>query len=517
MKTFVSLAAALLTCVLAVRFGVLATDRLATRDFGALFFAGIFGLLVGTLMFRFWRLNERSSHYFRASGDTTLFENETPYVAGSRGTVALGKNDGEAFDLPPRAQLLLCVSVALLVGLAAVDARALELLQRFTKSVATSSSSYCPEVDEAKPAADDPNRAGCELIRRAYALGYAKDLGECGASKAKASSAVCTLRQRDEPAAHYAWRLLEGFAATTARYADPAYFQGLKNEFTARLDKLDSIRTAQREVLSSAPHRAHHIWVNLPDPGTGTFGENCADRYRELKQRPDPQGEKGASQVFEHVLAQLLFESRYEPPAAYCREVTVHWGAGDDACRRLSKSPEEFLAESGALPSVRAVLDRWRVGAATKQRALDPQQFVSFSCWVEKPGAATQRWAGAVKLDGLEFSAQELQVAPSPPGSTLYVDRYDAVASLLIRGFHYGALLSEAALEQGAGEGLEPTFSAKDYRMSRLFGLEAVDLYLTPGWISKRQDLLEVYPYQLHLKNYVKVFRGQYRRERGRL
>jgi hypothetical protein len=327
---------------------------------------------------------------------------------------------------------------------------------------------------------------------------------------------VCTLRQRDEPAAHYAWRLLGGFGTTVSGYLDPAWFGQQKAELVAKLGKLDSIRGAQRQVLSSAPHSAHHVWVTLPDPGTGSFGENCADRYRELQPRPEPKGDPAASQVFEHVLAQLLFESRYEPPAAYCREVTVHWGAPEDACRRLAKSPDEFLAESGALPTVRAVLDRWRSG--TQQRALDPRAFVSFSCWVEKPGSATpQRWSAPVKLDGLEFAAEELTVAPSPAGSTLYVDRYEAVASLLTRGFHYGALLSEAALEQGVGEGLEPTFSATDHRLSRLFGLEAVDLYLKPGWISKRGDLLEVYPYQLHLKNYVKVFRGQYRRERGRL
>lgn len=506
----------MLTAVLAVRLGVLAPERLAMHEFGALFFAGAFGLIVGTLMFRAWGLDERSTNYFRASRDTTLFENETLFVGGERASVALGKNEGEAFDLAPRSQYLLCVGVALLVGLASIDLRALELLQRFSRGMAASSSSYCPQL-ETKPPADDPNAPGCELVRRAYALGYAKDLGDCAVTKARAANAVvCTLRQHDEPFTHYAWRLLGGFGSSASSVADPSWFVKQKEEFDAKLKKLDSIRSAQRQVLSSAPHSAHHIWVNLPDPGGGSLGENCADRYRELAPRPEPKGDKAASQVFEHVLAQLLFESRYEPPAAYCREVTVHWGAPDDACRRLAQSPEQFLADTGALPTVRAVLERWRGG--TQQRALDPRAFVSFSCWVEKPGGGSpQRWAAPVKLDGLEFAAEELTVPPSPAGATLYVDRYESVASLLTRGFHYGALLSEAALEQGAGEGLEPTFSATDYRLSRLFGLEAVDLYLKPGWISKRGDLLEVYPYQLHLKNYVKVFRGQYRRERGRL
>src|SRR6185436_10346329 len=97
-------------------------------------------------------------------------------------------------------------------------ARALELIGRFKRSVTASSASFCPEL-EAKPAADDPNAPGCELIRRAYALGYAKDLGDCGVTKARAAAAaVCTLRQRDEPFAHYAWRFFEHFGAATEKY-----------------------------------------------------------------------------------------------------------------------------------------------------------------------------------------------------------------------------------------------------------------------------------------------------------
>lgn len=128
-----------------------------------------------------------------------------------------------------------------------------------------------------------------------------------------------------------------------------------------------------------------------------------------------------------------------------------------------------------------------------------------------------ERWSAPVKLDGLELTAEELTVAPLASDAPLFVERYDEIATLLTRGFHYGALLSEAGLEGSGSEGLEPSFSKNDFEMSRLFGLEAVDIYLDPGWMAHRADLLEVYPYQLHLKNYVKVFRGQYRRERGRL
>jgi hypothetical protein len=527
-KSLVTVVAAVIAAVLTLRSGLLLPERLLGRDASALFLAGAFAVVVGALVFRFWRLNEKSASYFRVSTDATLFENEASFVGVGRFHIFVGRNDAEALELGARTQQLLCVGLALLAGLGAIDSRAMGLLDRFSRGLTAASSSYCPQV-EVKPAADDPNAPGCELIRRAYALGYAKDLGDCGVTQARAAAAaVCTLRQRDEPFAHYAFRLLEGFAARVERYASADAFSKAKSDFAARVTRLDSIRSAQREVLSSAPHSAHHIWVNLPDPGTSGVlqRESCADRYRTLAHRPAPgDPSKASSQVFEHVLAQLLFEGRYEPAAGYCREYHVHWGASPDACRQLAANPEGFLEEQGALSNVRAVLDRWRLGRdlealgnARSQRELDPQAFVSFGCYTETPGTPQlKRSSQAVTLDGLSFVAGEVTVPPSPGGTTLFVDRYDAVATLLTRGFHYGALLSEAGLEQSGSEGLEPSFSSHEFPMSRLYGLEAIDIYLSPGWLAKRADVLEVYPYQVHLKNYVKVFRGQYRRERGRL
>ena len=40
------------------------------------------------------------------------------------------------------------------------------------------------------------------------------------------------------------------------------------------------------------------------------------------------------------------------PPAAFCREYTIHWDSPPDACQQLASRPEEFLAETGAKASV---------------------------------------------------------------------------------------------------------------------------------------------------------------------
>ena len=43
------------------------------------------------------------------------------------------------------------------------------------------------------------------------------------------------------------------------------------------------------------------------------------------------------------------------------------------------------------------------------------------------------------------------------------------------------------------------------------------DIFLGNNWILEREDLLGVYPYHVHLQNYVDSFRAEYHESRGRL
>jgi len=211
-KTLVTLTLLAAGVVAALAFGVLAPERLASRGFSTLFLIGCFAVVAGTLMFRFWRLGEPSGHYFRWTTDTTQWNatREAHFLGSERRRIVRGDNRGEAFDLGPRLHLAVCIAIVLLLALGCIDARALGLLGRFQRSAGGSASSYCPEPDAAPQASVDPNAPGCELIRRAYALGYTKTLGQCAPQKARVSAtAACTRRQRDEPALHYAWRLLK--------------------------------------------------------------------------------------------------------------------------------------------------------------------------------------------------------------------------------------------------------------------------------------------------------------------
>jgi hypothetical protein len=226
------------------------------------------------------------------------------------------------------------------------------------------------------------------------------------------------------------------------------------------------------------------------------------------------------------VVAQLLFEGTYDTAAGHCREYHVHWGAPLDACQRLAAGPEAFLgqAKDGALESVRKVTERYaaetdlaslRGKEGTKPPA-SVSPFVSFHCYFEGDAGA-ERKSTPVSFAGGSFTVDELRVPRSPAGATLYIDRYDAVAHLLVKDFHYGGAQSAQGALQGSPAGLEPAFAASDSLLTRLYELDTIDIYLDPGWVANRPDLLEVYPYERHLKNYVQVFRRQYRGEWGRL
>jgi hypothetical protein len=537
-KTLMSVALLVVAAIGSERLGLVRPERFLASDPGTLAFAGFFAAIVGTLAWRFWRLNERSAHYFRLSWSGRLWEGESHFLGGARRRVVLGENAGEAWDLRPRLQHVICVSLALLLGLGSIDARALGLLRRFQRGFAAVRSTYCPDAP-VQEEVRDLNAPGCALVRRAFALGFVKDLGDCAATKTRGvATAVCTLRQTDEPLLHYAWRLLDGAWTKFREDTSPDHVAALKQDFRDRFSRLGDLQEARREILASTPHASHHIWTNLPDPGDGAFREEtCADRYRVLPHRPPVSGDaKQASKVFEHVLAQLLFESSYEPEAGLCREYHVHWGAPDDVCEQLASSPGEFLTKTGAIQSIRAAFERQRLGAELdalaerspdrragaaplerSQRQLDPSAFISLQCYIEAAGPP-RRSSKQFHLEGVAFSVNEVRVPPSPENASLFVDRYASVAATLVSGFHYGALLSEAQTEEGADDpALEASFSGKDYLLSRLYGLASIDIYLGPGWMTRRPDLLDVYPYETHLRNYVRTFRRQYQSQRGRL
>src|SRR4029077_19448104 len=130
----------------------------------------------------------------------------------------------------------------------------------------------------------------------------------------------CTLRQRVEPFRHYSSRLWTRFGERRRAPSKEEALGGLRK----RLAHLDALTAIERQVLDSAPHSAHVVFTNLADPGGAFRPGSGGDKYRFPSHSPP---DETPGRIFEHVVGQLLFEARYEPSAASCREVHVRFSA----------------------------------------------------------------------------------------------------------------------------------------------------------------------------------------------
>jgi len=494
------------------------------------FLAGGFAVLAGTLVFVYWRLGERSHSYLRF-GDKLPFGDETSLL-GARGRgLVIGRTPFvDVIDLPPRATHGLYVAIMLGIALIGLDNRAVALLREVPSRFDRSSIDYCkppePPKREARPS------QGCKLVERAFKLGYTKSLGSCAPAEAKREvSQVCTKRQLDEPYFHYAWRRLAD-RVDDLRTTDDG--PGSLDRFERQLDHLPAIVHTTLDTTAMRPRSAHHLFTNLPDPRPrlgdrvgGLLERGCGARLAHLPHFPRMEdGPAGPSKLFEHVLAQLMFNPSYKPIVAACEEVVVHWGSPPDTCARLAARPLAALGELGALDSVRGVLD-WRATRA-ETRTLDParaqdlppaQRIVSFQCLMfdpaARPAAPIER---TLALDGEQLAVREVRMAPLVADGSSQIRLYKQLAALMAPGFGYGRLTSNQAIGASPEEAaLAEAFRQPAFWLTKLDLLRDADLFLGNDWLAKRPELLEVYPYHLHLQNFIEVLRRQYKQHEGRL
>jgi hypothetical protein len=509
--------------------GRLRSDYLAQLDPWAGVLIGALAMVGGAATVRLWRLWEPSEHRFGRGGI-------------ERGT-------GRApWDAPPLVLRWIYVGVFLQLGLFTLDNRALARLIEAPSAFSPGQAEFCREEAEEVEQAAPP---GCALVRRAFELGYAATLGQCE-PRAAEQVASCSRRQRDEPYLHYAWRLLSKSVATVRGQVNRQAVQRARDQFSRQWEQIADLVAGHREAVTASPRASHHLFTNLPRPRQSLFARvadaidpgRCVARFAQLPDLPALRDDaQGAASAVEHVVGQLLFSSRFEPVVGLCREYTIHWNAPADACQRLAADPEGFLDETGARPQVQAVLARRArqravrglVGAqnaalapteGTESAAADAHvrgvtevRAVSFQCFTvsdraEAEAAAVVEFAYA----GHRFRAASLSVPEPTPGLRGVIALYRQLASVLAPGFSYTALASR---ESRAGRQEEAAaFAALDrpgYLLAKAELLRDADIFLGHQWIDERADLQEIYPYHLHLTNFVEVFRQRYQLVRGRL
>jgi len=493
------------------------------------FLAGGFAVLAGTLVFVYWRLAEPSHSYLRF-GEKLPFGDETALLVARGRTLVVGRASFiDVVDLPPRAMHALYIAIVLGVALIGLDNRAAALLRDAPARFGPSSIEYCKPP---QPRRETQPSQGCKLVERAFKLGYTKSLGSCAPAEAKREvSQVCTRRQLDEPYLHYAWRrLAERFDELRTIDDGPGSLDRLEHQ----LDHLAAIVRATLDTVAMRARSSHHLFTNLADPRPelrervdALLERGCGARLAHLPHFPHmDERPTGPSQLFEHVLAQLMFNPRYKPIVAQCEEVVVHWNAPPDTCARLADRPAVALSELGLLDSVREMLDRRATGA--ELRELDParardlppaQRIVSFQCLMFDPAAAPAAPVErTLALDGERLAVREVRTRPLVGDGGSQIRLYKQLAALMAPGFGYGRLTSNQAFGATPEEAaLADSFRQSAFWLTKLDLLRDADLFLGNDWLARRPDLLDVYPYHLHLQNFIEIFRRQYRQHEGRL
>ncbi len=517
------------------QMGLARDDYWNQLDPWAAFVAGVLAMLAGTLIFQFWRLGERSQYYLRI-GQRSAFGEEIALGPPHGTTLLVGRAAHvSVIDFPPLIQRTLWVAILLAIALITVDNRAVAMLRDVPHKYAANRSAYCKPAPPPPKVEEEAPPPGCKLVKRAYDLGYTKSLGSCAPKALKVSTEperrdVCRLRQQDEPYIHYAWRLLDkAVTKLTTDDGAPGVFERLGTE----LDVLDSVFRARLDSVAMSPRSSHHLFTNLPDPResmdervSALLERGCGARLAQLAHFPPIEDTpEGPSKLLEHVLAQLLFNPTYRPIVAQCEELTVHWNAPRDACSRLANHPTQFLGEVGALDDIVGVLS-WRdaraelarLGHRTRELAA-PQRVISLQCLiVDDATAAAGVTVHKATINGEQFTIREARIKRLTADDATQIRLYKHLGDLLTEGFGYGQFTSAQALGAAPEEtAVAASFGDPIFLLTKLDLLRDADLFLGNEWLAKRHDLLEVYPFHLHLQNYVQLFRRQYQLKRGRL
>lgn len=495
------------------------------------FLAGAFAFVAGTLVFVYWNLGEHS-HYYIRFGEKLPFGEETSLLAVPTRTLLLGHAPYvRVVDVRPRVMHVLYVAIFFGVALIGLDNRAIALVRDVPSYFERSTIDYCKPP--AAPKQVKQQKQGCKLVERAYKLGYAKSLGSCapGHGEQKQLQRLCTRRQLDEPVLHFAWRRLDEHVDDLRTLGDGP---GFWDRFTSQLEHLQTILHTTANTVAMRPRSSHHVFTNLPDPRprlrdrvARLLEHGCGARLAHLPHFPPMKsGAHGPSVMFEHVLDQLMFNPIYKPIVAQCEEIVVHWGAPANACEQIAAQPHDTLDDQGALDSVRAVL-AWRdarseleqAGTISARDVATPTRIVSLQCLIvddaAEPAPPVER---TFTLDGVTLAVRETRTKLLTADGASQIRLYKQLAALLTPGFGYGRLTSNQAVGAAPEEAvMAESFRQPAFLLTRLDLLRDADLFLGNEWLAKRPDLLAVYPYHLHLKKFIEVFRRQYKQHRGRL
>ena len=573
-KTLFVLTVSIVMLLLGVLNPRLSLEWLKNFNPEVLFAIGVFSSLMSSGIYYFWRFNEASDNHFGALYNKKVPENDFELFRVKDLIFVKGDNDEDnSSDISRWYLRILLFFSTFMIALLTMNNRGLQLLTRYDEQLKTPESHFCQ--DEEPEEEDDPSKAGCDLILKAWQMGYVKDLGTCAPDEEEEIlQAICKKRQKDEPWLHYSYRKLLSATDFLGRYLGDDFSLRSSKRFDRQVLDLQTLGDQQVLALTNKPRSAHHIWTNLPNP-RGVWGEvleflgggnDCLEDWTSMNPvlKIHEADDYAKAQTYKHSVGHMLFNSTHQSGVGYCREYTIHWGASLSTCDDLVAEPEAVLSEEGALPEVQNILRRYRnrltlddlkrdikefdpktsddfqrlqalidsVGEKKDSKKKDSEkeikpksvdQVVSFQCIFidDKNKASNRKQSFVYDREGfpvytLAFQGNQLVTEAE---NRFHPTPLRQLGPGLVPDFSYGQWMSKERPDlESAKDDIRSRLSAPgDMMLTRLEYLKNADIVLGHKWINKREDLLEVYPWYLHLHHYVKVFRERYQEKRGRL
>ena len=333
---------------------------------------------------------------------------------------------------------------------------------------------------------------------------------------------------------------------------------------------------ASHHIWTDLPYPQHFIIQKYRDYLDPNY---CIERFQKQTNTISlmADDERKNSKLLEHVYGQLLFNPKSQLTVGFCKEYQIHWNADPDVCERLVESPDRVLDEEGVLAEVNLILRRHNIAnsilaleesilevensddeakqnsekskyniegvpgeagktlsqknslkinvkskiAKNKQQIRKKNELVSFQCFMQANRSNQPDENRKFNFKDTEYtvSTRYFQILENYGESQIAM--YNELSKVLESRFHYSPLTSRSDVEMESMRSdsveKEKYLAEPSYLFSRLDILKNVDIFLGNSWVLEREDLLDVYPYHVHLRNYVNTFRVKYQERHGRL
>ncbi|WP_455200552.1 hypothetical protein [Kaarinaea lacus] len=544
------------------------------------FFIGLFSIIFGIGIYHFWKLGERSVYYLHLVQDVEMPKDAITIFNYKGLAFGIGNRvDVNAIEFSPIMQKMFCVIIFFNIALVTLDNSGFEKIKTLPSQFATSEADFCPDNDEDIYGESVPE--GCELIIRAHKLGYAKDLGICEPKKIDPEKMqVCQKRRLDEPYLHYMSRLFVSSVEKQKEFFKNNEIKKVQDKFELQVNNFETLRDYQAYAISAAPRASHHIWTDLPYPQHFIIQKYreyldpnyCIEQFQKQTNTITlaKDDERNNSKLMEHVYGHLLFNPKSPLTVGFCKEYQIHWNSDPDVCERLVQAPESVLEDEGVLPEVKLVLRRHNIAnailslddsirelenvnentgmakdnvepvldekesqkkkpkvdvkskiAKSKQQIRKKNELVSFQCFMQASTSGRLNKTSKFNFKNTDFTVTTRYFPVIENYGESQIAMYNEFSKVLEDRFHYSQLSSRSDVKiEGVSSDVQDNqkyLEEPTYLFSRLDILKNVDIFLGNSWVLERDDLLDIYPYHVHLQNYVNTFRAKYQERHGRL